>query len=70
MKEWVGMPEFIQENKMPMKTIFVHFADQKGVDSFSGLIKQKISPLTKSVWYPKAEKEKGMTTDVEYVYEP
>lgn len=54
-QEWRGMPEFVQENLMPFKTVMIHFENQENVLKFSELIKQKITNLTKSLWYPKAE---------------
>jgi len=54
-EHWKGMPEFIQEDKMPFKTLLVHFEDQEDIDAFSALVQQKIGPDTKSIWHPEAE---------------
>jgi len=54
-KEWKGMPEFIQENLMPVRTLFVHFKDQADVGRFSRLLNQPITPDTKYIWYPKVD---------------
>jgi hypothetical protein len=50
---WKGMPEFVQENQKPFKTLLVHFASQADVDAFAELVKKKIS-TKKYIWYPKA----------------
>lgn len=52
--EWVGMPEFIQEDLTPWKSITVHFASVGDMAAFSHLIEQRMSPNTRSVWYPEA----------------
>lgn len=52
---WQGMPEFIQENLMPFKSILVHFENQENVSKFAALVDQKITNQTKSLWYPKSE---------------
>jgi len=56
--EWSGMPEFDQQDKTAFRTLPVHFADQDAVDAFAGLIGQKITPNTRSLWYPAAEIER------------
>ena len=56
-EEWQDMPEFVQENKLPFRTIYVHFKNEKDVEAFSKLIGQKISQRTKFVWYPKVTPE-------------
>lgn len=50
--EWKGMPSFRQEDKLGFQVITVHFSDQKGVDKFAELVEQKISPKTRSLWFP------------------
>ena len=54
--EWQNMPEFIQKDLMPCRQIIVSFRHSQDVELFSELIEQNITDLTKSVWYPKAEK--------------
>lgn len=53
--EWQGMPEFIQEDLEPFKTLYVHFECWEDVAAFSRLIGQRITPETRSLWYPEAE---------------
>jgi len=55
-KEWREMPEFNQEDKMPLRTIKVHFKNQKDVEKFSELINQNIYLKTKYVWFPEVSK--------------
>jgi hypothetical protein len=57
-EEWVGMPEFQQNNAAAFKTIVVHFKDAEAVDLFANLIGQRITPKTRFVWYPQAEIER------------
>jgi hypothetical protein len=54
--EWVGMPEFQQEDKTSFRSIHVHFANQEDVDKFSELVCQDLGEGIRSIWYPKAEK--------------
>ena len=52
-EHWQGMPEFVQNDKTPYKTILVHFKNDEDIKNFSKLINQKITPQTKFVWHPK-----------------
>jgi hypothetical protein len=52
---WQGMPEFEQDEKAPYQSIHVHFANDEDVRRFAELVEQKITPNTKSMWYPKLE---------------
>lgn len=56
-KEWKDMPEFIQENKQPIKQLIVSFKNFDDYKEFSKLIEQPLTPKTQSVWFPKAEIE-------------
>lgn len=53
--EWQGMPEFIQEDLMPMRSLVVHFSCRSDIQAFSELIGQSIKFKTKSIWFPEAE---------------
>jgi len=53
--EWKGMPEFVQEDLEPIRTMYVHFENEEDIAAFSKLINHKITPDTKSVWYPELE---------------
>ena len=52
------MPEFIQEDLMPWKTIKVHFENIENIDAFAKLIDQNLTGNTQYVWYPEADKIK------------
>ncbi len=54
-KEWQNMPEFIQEDLSPFKSIHIHFINKEDLVAFSKLVKQNITSKTQSIWYPKAE---------------
>jgi len=70
-KEWKGMPEFIQENAKPFKTIKVYLDNKKAVKKFAKLIGQKITDKTTNIWFPKLkpieEREVGMLSHKNYV---
>ena len=55
-KEWEGMPEFAQEKIESWKTLLVHFACVEDLQAFAELVGQKLTPQTKSIYYPEAEK--------------
>jgi len=54
--EWENMPEFVQEDATAYRTIRVHFETDRDLELFSNLIGQKLTDKTKSIWYPKQEK--------------
>jgi hypothetical protein len=53
--EWRGMPEFVQEDLAPWKSIYVHFERREDMQKFAKLVKQTITLNTRSIWYPEAE---------------
>lgn len=53
--EWRGMPEFHQDDQMPVKQVIVNFASEAAVDAFARLVEQNVTMATKSVWYPRQE---------------
>lgn len=52
---WQGMPEFIQRDLEPWKSVTVHFENRAAMDAFARLIEQTITPDTRSVWHPQAD---------------
>lgn len=50
--EWDNMPEFIQEKKEPFSKIVIRFETEKDLNDFAQLINQKLTPKTKSIWFP------------------
>ncbi len=53
--QWVGMPEFIQEDLTPVRSIIVHFETEHDLETFARLVEQSVGPNLKSIWYPEAE---------------
>lgn len=62
---WNDMPEYTMNDLMPIKALKVNFLTWDDYSSFSKLINQKLTPKTKSVWYPKQETIKPS----DFVYE-
>lgn len=63
-KYWVDMPEFVQDEKKPFKTIYLHFRSEEDFVSFVKKYKQvddeqTITPKTKSMWYPHLDKDEN-----------
>ena len=52
-KEWVGLPEFDQEDQTAVRSIKVNFASEEDVEAFEKLIGQKLT--RRSIWFPEAE---------------
>lgn len=69
--EWVGMPEFHQDDQMPHFQLIVNFATPEDVEAFAELVQQPINRTvgekTKHIWYPKVERARrahlGYTAD-------
>lgn len=55
--EWQGMPEFIQEDKDAKYSVRVNFNSIDDLKKFSELIEQSITEKTKSIWFPKSERQ-------------
>jgi phage anti-repressor protein len=55
-KEWVGMPEFVQEENKTYKTISVHFRNKEDYEEFAKIINQPMTKKTKSIWHPRLDK--------------
>lgn len=51
-EEWQDMPEFIQKDIQPFRSLKVHFEKEEDVKKFAELVGQKITSDTKSLWYP------------------
>jgi len=54
-KEWKGMPEFIQNDLTPFRSIKVSFRTKEDLDTFAELIGQKLTVKTRAVWFPIAK---------------
>ena len=55
-REWVNMPEFVQEKSEPYATIIVRFETKEDLKEFGELIGQTVNVKTKSIRYPKLER--------------
>jgi hypothetical protein len=66
-KEWVGMPEYVQEKRLPFSEIIVRFETEEDQNEFFSLIDQTRPAKLKSIWYPK--KVKQLTVRKEYIDE-
>jgi hypothetical protein len=67
-EHWVGMPEFIQEDLSPWKQLTVSFENYEDLQAFGGVVGQKLTPDTRSIWFPEAEINRY--ADKRYIDEP
>tara|TARA_B100001939_G_scaffold128063_1_gene110960 strand:- start:20448 stop:20687 length:240 start_codon:yes stop_codon:yes gene_type:complete len=51
-EEWKGMPEFDQPKKEPFSMINIRFETEEDLMLFAELVGQKLTPKTKSMWFP------------------
>ena len=51
-EHWKNMPEYVQENNPPYKTINVKFRKKEDFEKFAELLNQNLSDKTKSIWHP------------------
>ena len=56
-KYWKGMPEFVQETNAPYMKIYVSFRNEEDYKAFAELVDQNLSNKTKSIWYPKLDRD-------------
>lgn len=56
-EEWKGMPEFKHRDLEPHHTMRIYLDSVDQLPALSEILDQKLTPDTKSVWYPKQEKE-------------
>ncbi len=54
-EHWKGMPEYVQEDFMPYKSLLVHFETREDYARYAEHIGQRLLPTTKSTWWPEAE---------------
>lgn len=64
-KEWVGMPEFVQEKQEPYAKIIFRFENAQALEEFSKLIGQPLTQKTKSAWHPQLVR--GINSSKRYV---
>lgn len=53
--EWTGMPDFHQDDLLPHRTLYLHFANDDDVAAFAALLGQQVTASTKYLWYPPQE---------------
>lgn len=58
-KHWIGMPSFIQEDNPPFMKLIISFRNEQDYKDFSKLVDQPLTMRTKSVWYPKLDREEN-----------
>ena len=51
-QEWINMPEFVQEKQEPYAKIIVRVDSEQDLVKLSELLGQKLTPKTKSIWFP------------------
>lgn len=56
-KHWKGMPEYEQEDNPPYKQIYLNFRNKEDYEAFAKLVDQNLTEKTKSIWYPKLDKD-------------
>lgn len=56
-KLWKGMPEFDQKDNPPYMKIYVNFRTEEDFNEFAKLIGQNLSEKSKSIWYPKLDRD-------------
>lgn len=66
-KEWIGMPEFIQDDLDPVKSLKINFLTEKDYEDFCKLINRDLTMQTKSIWFP--DVKKGMNANKVYTDE-
>lgn len=50
--EWQGMPEFVQRDLLPKKTLVINFANLKDMEKFAEMVGQTVNETTRSIWWP------------------
>jgi hypothetical protein len=61
--EWVGMPEYVQENQREIASVTVHFLTVEAMKEFSELIGKNITFQTKGLVFPVIKTEKKVWVD-------
>lgn len=61
-QEWTGMPEFVQPELEPWKTLIVHFDYEEDYEAFAKLIDQDITKNTRSIRFPEHEQANAIGT--------
>jgi hypothetical protein len=67
-EHWRGMPEFVQRNEHPLRTIELYVRDREARNDLARRLGQKITDATKSLWHPEAGVKSKMNQ--RYVQDP
>jgi hypothetical protein len=68
-EHWQDMPEFVQDDMEPFKTVHVHFANAEDLAAFAKLVGQtQIMGQINYMWYPPIPMRR--TSHLRYVDEP
>lgn len=51
-EEWEGMPEFVQDDAGPYRSVNIHFRNEADIQTFKETIGQDFTDKAKSVWFP------------------
>lgn len=51
--EWVGMPEYENEDQLAWKSVKVNFQNAADLAAFAKLVGQVVLPTTRSIWFPR-----------------
>jgi len=57
--QWDSMPEFDQKQNEAWKMLKVRFRNEADLMAFAELVGQTVTPKTKGIWYPAADKSKN-----------
>lgn len=56
-QHWKGMPSYSSENFEPVKQLIINFRTMEDYNAFAEVLKQTLTPKTKSVYWPFIEKD-------------
>ena len=57
--QWDSMPEFDQKQNEAWKMLKIRFRNEEDLMAFAELVGQTVTPKTKGIWYPAADKSKN-----------
>lgn len=57
MDEWVGMPEFSQEDKTSLHKLVVHFFSEEDIEEFAALVGQPVTIQTRYIHHPPEDRD-------------
>ena len=55
---WVGMPEYVQEDKAAFKRVVINFENEDDMNEFNKITGLKITKKTKGVFFPVKKNKK------------